>query len=636
MVEDRVERRLAAILIADVVGYSRLVRAGEEETVTQVAALIGDVMEPEIASHRGRVFKKMGDAVLAEFGSTVDALRCAIAVQREIVERTTATVPQSRIAFRIGLHVGDVVVDGDDIQGDGVNVAARIETLAPANGICISEDVFRQVEGRVDAGFENLGPQRLKNIEKSVRVYSIHPEAAWQGRVSTPLATRLQSLRWPATGVLALVIALIVAGQLGLFPIRDPAPTFTPAAVERMAFPLPDRPSIAVLPFDNLSGDPEQAFLGDGLTESIISSLSKVSRMLVIARNSTSVYKGKAATPQMVAEDLGVRYVLAGSVQRAGDDLRATVQLIDAVKGHQIWSERYDRKLADLFAVQDDITREIMVTLQVKLTEGEQARIRAQSTGNLAAWENYVRGLALFERFTEADNASARALLQQAVERDPDFAAAWRLLAWTHMIDSRFGWGASRNESFRSAVTTAETALRLAPDDAEAQALMASLHLYRGNYDEAVSAVRRAVELGPNMADVKATVATVTLAAGDWEQTIELLTSAKRLFPHFPSWYLLYLSRAHVFAGNTEMAIATAENGVARTESEPLRSGFHLILAWIHVESGEMDRAREQMAEALRLNPGYTVTRWRKATFYRDPAHLDRIADALVQAGMPE
>ncbi len=371
MAEERVERRLAAILVADVVGYSALIRADEEGTRAAVRQHNAETVEPQIAAHNGRIFKTVGDGLLAEFASVVDAVRCAVEIQNAIKDHNADVVAEKRVEFRIGVNLGDVIVEGDDLHGDGVNVAARLEGLAEPQGICISGSAFEQVRDKLELGFEDLGDQQVKNIDRPVRAYRVLSDPDDAGKIVT--APTKRATRWKVPALAAALVVIIAAGGLAWW--QPWAPDVEPASVERMAFPLPEKPSIAVLPFDNLSGDPEQDYFGDGIAENIITALSKIPDMFVIARNSSFTYKGKPVKVQQVAEELGVRYVLEGSVQRSGDQVRVTAQLIDAVTGHHLWAERYDRQLTDIFALQDDIAQNIVTALEVKLTAGEQARV---------------------------------------------------------------------------------------------------------------------------------------------------------------------------------------------------------------------------------------------------------------------
>jgi TolB-like protein/class 3 adenylate cyclase/tetratricopeptide (TPR) repeat protein len=626
--QERVERRLAAILVADVVGYSRLVGMDEEGTIARLKTLREELIDPGIAKHQGRIFKTTGDGVLAEFPSVVDAVRSAAAVQRELKEREADVPEDRRIAIRVGINLGDIVIDGDDILGDGVNVAARLEGLAEPGGICVSGTVMEHVAGKLDLGFEDMGEQQVKNIAKPVRVYRVLMEPDAAGTVLSKKPRRPKSWQWVSAAAVIAIAVTAVWWQPWVERIE-------PASVERMAFPLPDKPSIAVLPFDNLSGDPEQDFLGDGITENIIASLSKISQILVIARNSTFTYKGKPVKVQRVAEDLGVRYVLEGSVQKSGDKLRVTAQLVDAVKGHHLWSERYDRGMADLFAVQDDITREIVVALHVKFTEGEEARVRHRWTNNLQAWENAVRAYALFERFTKEDNARARALFEQAVELDPKYSWASAKTAFTHLIDARFSFTEDRAASFAKALEIAQQTLEMEDEIADAHILLSLIRLTQRRHDESLVAGRKAIALDPNYPQARAALAHTTRDLGQWDETIALANSAARLHPHHPAWYFLSPSTAYVFKGEYDLAVAAAEEGVRRAESDYLKGVFYRQMAFAHMEAGREEEARRDMAEGQRLNTSSAA--WYRNYFrFKNPAHLEQMLAALHKAGLPE
>ncbi|MCZ6611358.1 MAG: hypothetical protein O6941_01885, partial [Planctomycetota bacterium] len=490
MAPEREERRLAAILAADMVGYSRLMEADESGTIARHKAHRKELIDPKIAKHNGRIVKTTGDGLLVEFASVVDAVRSAVAIQRAMVEREAEVPEDRRIRYRVGINTGDIVIDSDDILGSGVNVAARLEGLAEPGGICIPRKVMHEVRNMLDVGYEFTGEQKVKNIETPVPVYRVLLEPDAAGKVIGE--RRLRRPLWQLGTIAAAMVAAVAVGAVWWQPWMR---TVEPASVERMAFPLPDKPSIAVLPFDNLSGDPEQDYLADGITENITSSLSKISQILVIARNSAFTYKGKPVKVQQVAEDLSVRYVLEGSVQRSGDRLRVTVQLIDAVKGYHLWSEQYDRGVEDLFAVQDDITREVVVALHVKFTEGEEARVRHRLTNNLQAWENAVRAYALFERFTKEDNARARALFEQAVELDPNYGWALAKIGFTHLTDARMSFTEDRAASFDRAVEVALKTLELDDGIADAHMLLSVIRLTERRYDEALAAGRRAISL---------------------------------------------------------------------------------------------------------------------------------------------
>jgi TolB-like protein/class 3 adenylate cyclase len=395
--EEGVERRLTTILAADVVGYSRLMAADEAGTLTSLKALRRELIEPKTAEHHGRVVKLMGDGTLMEFGSVVDAVTFAVDVQRAMAQRNADVPEDQRITYRIGINIGDIIVEGEDIYGDGVNVAARLEGLADPGGICVSRTVFDHVQGKVDLGFDDLGEQEVKNIPKPVQVFKVllDSPAAEPATVAAPVAKR--SLSWPlVAGGLALLIVVV-----GLALWQQPwSPREEPASVENMAFPLPDKPSIAVLPFANMSGDPEQEYFADGMAEDLITDLSQISGLFVISRNSAFIYKGKTVKVRQVAEELGVRYVLEGSVRRVGDEVRINAQLIDATTGGHLWAERYDGTLDDIFDLQDRVTEQIVAALAVSLTGEELAEQARHGTENAQAHDAYLQGWAHYKVLT--------------------------------------------------------------------------------------------------------------------------------------------------------------------------------------------------------------------------------------------
>jgi len=494
------KRKLTAILSADVKGYSRLMGEDEAQTVKTITAY-REVMSTLIKQHRGRVIDSPGDNLLAEFASVVDAVQCAVAVQKEFQARNAELPENRRMVFRIGINLGDVIQEGDRIYGDGVNIAARLEGLAEGGGICISGTAFDQIGKKLALGYEFLGEQTVKNIEKPVRAYKVLMEPEAVGKVIGEERPKPKHWRWAAIG--GVVVLIIVAGILAVWH-HYVRPQFEPASVEIMAFPLPDKPSIAVLAFDNLSADPAEDYLADGISENIITALSKIQELFVIARNSSFTYKGKPVKVKQVAEELGVRYVLEGSIQKSGDRIRVNAQLIDALKGHHIWSEQYNKHLNDLFAILDEISQEVAVALQVELTQGDQARIWHKTTDNLEAWGFATRGYSLFEHYTKEDNAKARKLFEQALKLDPDYAFAWMMLAWTHWVDARFGFSQSRAESFKLAVELAQKALSLDETLADVYALLGSIRLFQRQHEKAIAEGKKAVVLGPNNSEVHA------------------------------------------------------------------------------------------------------------------------------------
>jgi len=588
---DSFKRKLTAILSADVKGYSRLMGENEAETVKTLTAY-RKIMGELIQQHRGRVVDSPGDNLLAEFASVVDAVQCSVAAQNEFKARNAELPENRRMEFRIGVNLGDVIEEGGRIYGDGVNIAARIESLAEGGGICISGTVYEHIENKLPLKYDYLGEHAVKNITKPVRVYSVPMEYR-----SLPLRVEVSS-------------------------------------TNRMDFPLPEKPSIAVLPFDNLSGDPDQEYLADGMTENIITVLSNVPAMFVIARNSTFTYKGKAVKVQKVAEDLGVQYVLEGSVQKSGSRVRVTAQLIDAIKGHHLWADRYDRDLQDVFALQDEITLKILTALQVKLTHGQEAQMH-ESTDNLEAWRHFVRAIDFFERFTKEDNTKAQEFFKRAVELDSKYAAAWTMLGWTYWIDASYGFSESPKECFKQAVTIAQKALELDKANPDVHSLLGGIHLYQGQHEQAVSEGKKAIALRPNDACNLALLAQTLSYSGRSEEAIRLMERAMRLNPYYPEWYLGVLGQSYRVAGRYEQAIATYNELLERrrkTGGTTIQS--HLGLTLTYMKIGKEDEARDHVAELLRIDPTFSLEWVRQATFFKDQALAEEDLAALRKAGL--
>jgi adenylate cyclase len=623
------KRKLATILSADVEGYSRLMGEDEAQTVKTLTAY-REIMAELITQHRGRVVDSPGDNVLAEFTSVVDGVQCAVAVQKELQARNAELPKNRRMEFRIGINLGDVIEEGDRIYGDGVNIAARLEALADPGGLCISKTAFDQIETKLPLGYEYLGEQTVKNIAKPVGAYRVLMEP----RVT--VAEEIEGRKaWPLrrTAIFAGAMAvLVVAVAVGIwrFYLR-PAPPVEVASPERMAYPLPDKPSIAVLPFVNMSGDPEQEYFSDGITEEIITALSKVPRLFVIARNSTFTYKGKPVKVQKVAEELGVRYVLEGSIRMAGDRVRITAQLIDAITGHHLWAERYDRDMKDIFALQDEITLKILMALQVKLTEGEQRVIRGRGTDNLDAYLKFLQSDEHADRFTKEDNALARQLAEEAIALDPGYAMAYLRLGGTHLMDLMYGSSESSRQSLRLAEELVHKALALDANLAEAHAFLGRIYLTKRQHEKAIAEGERALALAPNSDFVHAALAFTLRYAGRPEEAIGLYKKAIRLNPIPPVWYVWGLGFSHFILGQYEEAIAEFRKALHRA---PHSQFSHLILAAIYSELGREEDARAAAAEVLRINPTFSLERWAKTHMYKNQADIDRVVEALRKAGL--
>ena len=622
------DRRLTTILSADVVAYSRLMAADEAGTVAQLKTHRKELLDPKTAEYHGRVVKLMGDGTLMEFGSVVDAVLFAVEVQRAMAERNAAVPEDRQITYRVGINIGDIIVDGDDIYGDGVNVAARLQALADPGSVCISRSVYNQIKGKVELGFEDLGEQEVKNIPEPVRVFRVLIEPGAAGKVVGKAKKPIKSWRWPA--VAAGVVVLVAVAGVATW-LRPWEPRVEPASIARMAFPLPEKPSIAVLPFDNMSGDPEQEYFVDGITEDIITDLSKISGLFVVARNSTFTYKGKPVKVQQVAEELGVRYVLEGSVRKADNQVRITAQLVDATTGGHLWAERYDRDLKDIFALQDEITKNIVAGLEVKLTEEE--RVARRYTDNLEAYDLFLRGREYFVRGTEEAYAQARQMYEKAVELDPNFAGAYAELAYMH-------WWLRASDpggvpaALERALELAQKAVELDDSLPLAHARLGWIYLRLKQHDQAIAEAERAVALDPNSAEGLANLGFILNWAVRPEEGIDYIKKAMRLDPHYPVNYVFRLGQAYYLMKQNEQAIAIMKRAVTRN---PDQDYTHRHLAVLYVEAGRDEEARAAVAESLRIKPKDTLEVVKQRCLYRqDPAVWERFLGGLRKAGFPE
>jgi adenylate cyclase len=626
VVEERAKRKLSAILSADVKGYSRLMGENELATVRTLEAYRAMIAEV-IRNYSGRVVDSPGDNVLAEFASVVDAVESAVDIQNELKTKNAELPEDRRMEFRIGINLGDVIEEGERIYGDGVNVAARIEGLAEGGAICISSNSYEQVKNKLNLGYQYLGEHSVKNIAEPVRVYSVlmEPEAA--GKVIGEERPRPKQWRWAAIGTVAVLV--IVAGALVIwnFYFRTP---LEPASVERMAFPLPDKPSIAVLPFANMSGDPEQEYFSDGITEDLITDLSKISGLFVIARNSVFTYKGKAVKVEKVGQELGVKYVLKGSVRKVKNRVRITAQLVDTTTGGHLWAERYDRDLRDILALQDEVTQKIVTALVVKLTEDEQERLVRKGTDSLEAYDYTLRGMNYFFRFTKEANARARQMFEKATDLDPKYALAHTWLGWTHWLDYSFGW--SQNpKSLEGAFELAQRATSLDDSVSEAHALLGKVHLWKRQHDLAIAELEKTLSLNPNYADGLTGLGEALYFAGRPEEAIGLVKKAMRLNPKYPVWYLLNLGHAYFLTGRYEEAITTLKRVINRN---PNFWPAYIYLAASYVELGQEEKSRIEASELLRINPNFSLEAGRKRLPYKDKAVLEHLFDILRKTGL--
>jgi adenylate cyclase len=616
-----VARKLAAILSADVEGYSRLMGDDELTTVRAITAY-REVIATFVARHGGRVVDSPGDNVLAEFSSVVDAVQCAVEIQRELQIRNAAVPPSRQMRFRIGINLGDVIVEGQRLYGDGVNISARVEGLAEGGGICLSGTAYDQVEGKLPLGYDFLGEHAVKNIARPVRVYRVRLERGASAAAS--LGRRGAAGRRLAYKTVATVTVLAALGAAGgLVSWR-----WFQAPASSLA--LPDRPSIAVLPFTNLSQDPGQEYFSDGVTEDLITGLSKVSGLFVIARNSVFTYKGKAVKVGEVGRDLGVRYVLEGGVQRAGDRVRITAQLVDAATGYHLWAERYDGQVRDIFALQDEVTQRIVRALAVKLTEGERGRMGRVPTGDPDAYDLVLRGRENLNRTTRDANVEARKLFLKAQDLDPGYARAYMGMGWAHLYGWQFQWSTD-TDSLERARQMAERAIALDETLADAHRLLGQIYLWKKEHDQAIAQAERALALAPNDAHGYETLAEVLGWAGRPEDSLRFIREAMRLNPHYPFFYLWTLGHAYYLTGRSQDAVNAFKTIV---QQNPNFLPAHAYLGVLFTEMGREKEAHTAWKAALRLSPGVSLASLRQRLPYRRPADLNRFLTAVQKSGL--
>ena len=548
------ERRLAAILAADVVGYSHLMGLDEVGTLAALKAHREELIEPKVAEHHGRIVKLMGDGALVEFASVIDAVECAAAIQQGMNKRNTKMPENRRIEFRIGINIGDIIVEDQDIYGDGVNVAARLEGLADPGGICVSRNVFNQVKNKVDLGFEDMGEQRVKNIAEPV------------------LAYRVQLAR--------------------------------PSAVNAPPV-LPDKPSIAVLPFNNMSGDSEQEYLSDGITEDIITALSRLRWFLVIARNSTFVYKGRSVDVKQVGRELGVRYVLEGSVRKAGNRVRIAAQLVDAMSGAHYWAQNFDRELADIFELQDDITRSVASAIEPKLVAAEGARSQSRSSQDLSAWDLVARAMTHYGRMTMSESEIAIKMLRSAVQRHPSYGPAHSLLAFALLVSDHVGW-APESDEYGYAAELAQRAAQLDNEDPWAHLALGYVGFTRRQTDEAIKEYKRALELNPNFATAHGYLGWALAFDGQSDEAINYLELALRMSPHDPlkAFFFSGTGVAHYYADRFDEAVEWARNAV---RERPGFTASRRILCASLAQAGRSDEVKKEMAALRTMQPNISI-----------------------------
>jgi TolB-like protein/class 3 adenylate cyclase/tetratricopeptide (TPR) repeat protein len=633
--EQGVERRLAAILAADVVGYSRLMEADEAGTHARLKALRKELIEPRIAERHGRIVKLTGDGALVEFGSVVEAVLCAVDVQRAVAERNGETPQGQRFEFRIGINLGDLIVDENDIYGDGVNVAARLQTLADAGGICVSRTVYNHVKNKVGLAFEPMGEHRVKNIAEPIAVYRVLPGSGGAASFRALVAPGLGRRRLAA--IAATVVLVLAAGAAGAWyalwrPSSEPPATVVAEAEAKPALPLPDKPSIAVLPFENLSGDPRQERLAGGLTEDVITDLSRFRELFVIARNSTEVYEGKPVDVRQVARELGVQYVLEGSLQTDGEQVRITAQLINGTTGNHVWAERYDRPLDDVFVVQDEVTKKIAGTLAPSmggvLTRAGREGARRKPPESLQAYENYLLGMEHKHRFTQEDNQKAHEFLNKAIERDPGFARAYVGLAWAHSVALDNGW-ASRRDSLDNMLKATRTAIALDPSDSQAHVALGVYYSYFGDAEHGLAELEKGVRLNPNDADGLMIAAGNMTWLGAPQRAAELAEQAVRINPSYPDWYNMHLMLAYFYTSQYEQALTVTQSNLN------LNVFDYVYRPLIYAQLGRKAEIATALSELAKRDPDYSAERMLSNTgAYARDVELNRFLNSHRKAGL--
>jgi adenylate cyclase len=579
MSNSRDKRRLSAILAADVVGYTRRMEQDTDGTVAAWNSARSDIIDPTISNHSGRIVKHTGDGFLVEFQTVQDAVMCAVAMQDELAT--------SSLDFRMGISLGDIIDDGEDIHGEGVNIAARIEALAEPGGIYISGDVYNQVRNRVDQHFEDIGEHEVKHVSEPVRVYRI--------------------------------------GVGGVEPI----------VMGTTDFALPDKPSITVLPFDNMSGDPEQEYITDGIADDLTTALSRFDWLFVIARNSAFTYKGKAVDVKQVGRELGVRYVLEGSVQRAGDRVRINAQLVDADVDRHVWAERFDRQMVDVFELQDDIVASIAATVAPEITLAEIERARSRRPKTLDAWDRYLQAVASYHRMTEEDIGAAISLLEQAIDLEPEFANAYALLSRCHAEIGQRGWVQPVREAYELSRRIAEKAVRVAPSSPEANQALAFVLIMIGEAERAVTVARRAIDLNPNYAEGQTVLGLALVFNGDLEGSLAACHRAQRSNPRDTrgNWLCDAMGRAYFMLGDYEEAINVSKKGLSE---DPSMYGALVTLACSYARLSRNEEAKQYVDELRRLIPRYTLRALRKNPFFVKRDLIEKLVESMRLAGLPE
>lgn len=615
------KRRLTAILAADVAGYSRLMSEHEERTLRVLNQCLV-IFRKLISQRNGRIFGGAGDSIIAEFPSSVEAVRCAVEIQKALALRNTESPKNECMQFRIGISMGDVIVEGDNLMGESVNIASRLEGIAEPGCIVISADVYNQIRNKVQAEFHDLGLQVLKNIPEPIHIYQVFIE-----RSSSPAAKRTRHKSVAKRSRRQFTLVATIATLVFILVIWS-------ASQHYLLSPDSEHPSIAVLPFTNISGDPEQEYFVDGITEDIITDFSRLSNLTVIAWNTSASYKGDAIQPQQVGKELGVAYVLDGSVRKSGDRLRITAQLLDAENGNHIWAERYDRKLTEVFELQDEVTEKIVNALAIRLTAAEKEKLGRTSTNNIAAYDAFLRGQQYSLQRTKESNELARDAYRHALELDPTYARAYGALAVALTRGFRNAWiDLTLEEARARALELAQKAVALDRSSPQVYWALGYVYLNREQYDEAASAAKQAVELAPNYADGFGLLAFVNYVQGNMEEAIRYTQKAMALNPYYTYEYPLNLGRSYYTLGRYTEAIEALQEALEHNQNA---QAPRLFLAASYVRLGRQDDAEWEIEQIQILNPGTTLTHLASAYPIKDPEQMKAFLEDLRKAGLPE
>ncbi len=612
-------------------GYSRLISEDEDGTLQAFKTHLAEFIDPKFDEFNGRLFKTMGDGLLAEFASVIEAVQCAVAIQEGMARRNADEAQDKKIEFRIGINLGDVVVQDGDVFGDGVNVAARLEALADTGGICISRSARDQIRDRLDYGLEDWGEVAVKNIPRPVRVFRVLTDPEDAGKTTEKITG--SRLGFKSLAAVILVVALVTAGAVVWW--KPWASDVEAASLDQMAFPLPDIPSIAVLPFTNMSDDKDQEFFADGIAEDIITDIAKVSGIFVVARNSSFTYKGQPVKVRQISEELGVRYVLEGSVRRAGEKLRITAQLTDALKGAHLWAERYDRDVSDVFAVQSEITDHVVKALAVTLKAREHERLLQKHTTNIEAYDVFLKARRAVDKPIKKNILHGEELFKRVIELDPSFAGGYAGLSFNYSVQVRFQYGATPFEHLAQAFELANKAIELDPSYSWGYIALGGAHLANEDPDAAVEAVRKALALEPNGYEANLFIGFYLQFAGDAPLAVEHLNTSSRLSPVTTVRDLAFMQLAQFMNRNYAEVIRISEERVQK-----FPGGFNptnaVFLAATFALLDKPEKAAAEVAELLEAYPGFNLSQWRYGKLWKREEDRSRLYEAAKKAGIPE